>query len=84
MLNHMKTITIHVEEPVLQDYQRYARAHARTTADLIREAMVQYRTTWNEGGSVLDIEPVDLGTCLHPLTRDDDLLDEMIKAREDR
>jgi hypothetical protein len=31
--------------------------------------------------SVLDIAPVDLGELLKPLTRDDDLLDEMLEGR---
>jgi len=31
--------------------------------------------------SILDIPPVSLGEILKPLTRDDDLLDEMMEAR---
>ena len=31
--------------------------------------------------SVLDIPPVSLGEILRPLTRDDDLLDEMLEDR---
>ncbi len=39
----MKTITINVSEPVYRDFQEYARRNDRTTSELIREAMEEYR-----------------------------------------
>ncbi|GDY11618.1 hypothetical protein LBMAG53_04960 [Planctomycetota bacterium] len=79
----MKTITIHVDELVLLDFQRYAKTHSRTTADMIREAMEHYRISWNQGGSLLDLQPANLGTCVRALDHDDDLLDEMLTARDE-
>jgi hypothetical protein len=39
----MKTITVNVSEPVYADFQRYAEQQDRATAELIREAMENYR-----------------------------------------
>jgi hypothetical protein len=60
-------------------YQEYAREHDRTAAELIREAMAQYRTTHMQArGSLLDMPPLHAGRVLCPLGGDDDLLDEML------
>jgi hypothetical protein len=75
----MKTITINVSEPVYLEYQAYARRHDRTTAELVREAMDAYRRRWSERhGSLRNLQPLDLGTVKHPLSLDDDLLEEML------
>jgi hypothetical protein len=75
----MKAITVNVSEPLYLEFQEYARRHDRTAAELIREAMESYRQRWVERrGSVRDLAPLDLGEVKRPLTRDDDLLDEML------
>lgn len=43
MFRHMKAVTIHVDEPVYRDFQRLARRTKRTTSELIREAMENFR-----------------------------------------
>jgi len=43
MLQHMRAVTIHVDEPVYRDFQRLSRRAKRSTSDLIREAMENYR-----------------------------------------
>lgn len=75
----MKTITINVSEPVYLEFQAYARRHDRTTAELIREAMEAYRQRWAEHrGSLRTLAPLDLGKVRRALSRDDDLLEEML------
>ena len=75
----MKTITINVSEPVYLEYQAYARRHDRTTTELIREAMEDYRRRWAERqGSLRSLVPLDLGTIKRSLSSDDDLLGEML------
>ena len=75
----MKTITINVSEPVYRSFKEYARENDRTASELIREAMEQYRDSKiSPRSSLLDIEPLSLGTVLEPLTEDDDLLEEML------
>lgn len=39
----MRSVTIPVEEPVYRDFQRLARRAKRSTSELIREAMENYR-----------------------------------------
>lgn len=43
MLGHMRAVTIHVDEPVYRDFQRLSRRAKRSTSELIREAMENYR-----------------------------------------
>ena len=77
----MKPITINVSEPLYREYQAYAKAHDRTTAELIREAMEQYRVTrLRSRGSLADLQPLALGQVLRPLAPGDDLLEEMLGA----
>ena len=79
----MKTITINVSEPVYREFQMYAREHDRTTSELIRQAMEEYRLAHLQSATSLrDLQPVSVGKVLRPLTRDDDLLGEMLD--EDR
>jgi hypothetical protein len=76
----MKTITVNVSEPVYREFQEYARRHDRTTAELIREAMEAYRQRWlGASGSLRDLPPLDLGAVKRPLSKDDDLLGEMLE-----
>lgn len=75
----MKTITISVSEPVYEQFQAYARREDRTAAELIREAMDDYRQRWIERrGSLGDLQPLDLGAVKRPLGPEDDLLEEML------
>jgi len=75
----MKAITVNVSEPVYKDFQRQARRLGRPTAELVREAMVQYRAQWARGGpSVLELPIVSAGKVLAPVTDQDDLLEEML------
>lgn len=76
----MKTITVNVSEPVYREFQEHARRMDRTTAELIREAMEEYRSRWaGRRGSVRDLAPLDLGAVERPLSREDDLLGEMLE-----
>jgi len=75
----MKTITINVSEPVYREFQSQAKRLDRTAAELIREAMEEYRQRWTDRrGSVRDLAPVDLGRVERTLTSEDDLLEEML------
>jgi hypothetical protein len=77
----MKTITVNVSEPVYKDFQKRAKKLGRPAAELVREAMEQYREQWIERGpSVLEIPPVSAGDVLALLSGEDDLLGEMLDA----
>lgn len=79
----MKTITVNVSEPIYRDFQAYAKAHDRTAAELIRQAMEEYRKNYLRSDfSLRDLQPVSVGRVLRPLTWEDDLLGEMLD--EDR
>jgi len=76
----MKTVTINVSEPVYREFQEYARRKDRKTAELIREAMEQYRENTigqSQARSLRDLQPLAAGRVLRPLSAEDDLLDEM-------
>ena len=69
MLIHMKTITVHVSEPVYREFQKFAKQTDRKTAELIREAMELYRNERirrRKTHSLLEHEPVALGKLLKP------------------
>lgn len=75
----MKTITINVSEPVYQEYQAYAKEHDRTASELIRQAMEEYRKKHLKSSrSLLEFQPISVGRVIKPLTKDDDLLGEML------
>lgn len=75
----MKTITINVSEPVYEDF-RYASKHSgRPTSELIREAMANYHRQYLRPRSDLrGFRPHSAGKLLKPLSRNDDLLSEML------
>lgn len=76
----MKAITVNVSEPVYREFQEQARRLDRTAAELIREAMEEYRRRWaGRRGSVRDLAPLDLGAVEQPLSSDDDLMGEMLE-----
>lgn len=75
----MKTITVNVSAPVYREFQEQARRQDRTAAELIREAMEAYRQRWTgSSGSLRDLPPLDLGAVKQPLSREDDLMGEML------
>jgi len=79
----MKPITINVSETVYRDFQSFAKQQDRKTAELIREAMAQYRdgtirSSVRQG--LEDLRPLSVGKVLRPFTGDEDLLDEMTSA----
>jgi hypothetical protein len=79
----MKTITINVSEPVYEDFRRASKNLGRPTSELIREAMERYRRECLRPEADLQgFRPRSVGKVLEPLTRDDDLLDEMMGSDE--
>lgn len=77
----MKHVTINVSEPVYKELQEYAKRHDRSASGLIREAMEIYlHERVQRGTSVRDLPPLSLGKVKKPLTRNDDLLEEMTHA----
>jgi hypothetical protein len=76
----MKTITINVSEPVYEDFRRAARSLGRPTAELIREAMESYRRqNLRPRTNLKAFRPRSLGKVLRPLSREDNLLSEMLE-----
>jgi predicted transcriptional regulator len=79
----MKTITVNVSEPVYREFQEYAKRKDRKTAELIREAMEQYRERTIAGSqsqSLRQLNTVPAGKVLRPLAAGDDLLGEMLNG----
>jgi predicted transcriptional regulator len=75
----MKTITINVSEPVYNEFKDFARAHDRTTSELIREAMEDFLAKkLRRKSNLSDLEPLSLGRVLKDLSHRDDLLSEML------
>ena len=75
----MKTITVNVSEPVYNDFREYAKQTDRKTSELIREAMERYRNNQLIGKTRIGcLAPLDGGKVLTPLTKNDDLLGEML------
>ena len=79
----MKTITINVSKPVYVEFQRFAKESDRTTSELIREAMDQYREKKIHGsGSLTQSEPAHVGNILRPWKSREDLLEGFFDARD--
>lgn len=77
----MKTITINVSEPVYEDFRYASKTSGRPTSELIREAMANYHRQYLRPRSDLrSFRPRSAGRMLKPLTRDDDLLSEMLDS----
>jgi hypothetical protein len=75
----MKTITINVSEPVYADFRRASKRLDRSTSELIREAMAQYRSVnLQPRRDLRDFRSRSLGRILRPLRAGDDLLGEML------
>ena len=65
----MKTITVHVSEPIYREFKEFAKRTDRKTAELIREAMELYRDQrihQRKTHSLLDHQPISLGKPLKP------------------
>jgi len=74
----MKPITINVSERVYRQFQAYARAHERSTSELIREAMQSYLAhNLQRRTSLQDLKPLSLGRVLRDPSTRGDLLEEM-------
>ena len=60
-------------------FQAQAKAQDRTASELIRQAMEDYwRQHLQPQTTLLGLRPLSVGQVLRPLTRDDDLLGEML------
>ena len=74
----MRIITINVNEQVYRKFQAYARAHERSTSDLIREAMQRYlERDLQHRTNLKDLPPLSLGSVRRDFTARGDLLEEM-------
>lgn len=75
----MKTITVNVSEPVYEEFRRASKTLGRPTSELIREAMETYRREYLRPKTDLEsFRPRSVGRVLRPLSREDDLLAEML------
>jgi Arc/MetJ-type ribon-helix-helix transcriptional regulator len=78
----MKTITIDVSEPVYADFREHAQKIDRSTSELIREAMEEYRDRRIKGGiSIRDMHPIGLeprGDAPASGSHEGDLLGKML------
>jgi hypothetical protein len=71
-----RTVTLDVPEDVYRGYEDDARRSNRTAAELMCQALAAYDCRGRRrGGSVRNLQPLDLGNVLRPLTREDDLLE---------
>ncbi len=78
----MKRMLIDVSEPVYSNFLLHAKRTNRTAAELIVEAMERYRQDHIDFPmSPHDRTPLHLGKVVKPLSREDDLLGEMLNER---
>jgi len=77
MSQHMRAVTIHVEEPVYRDFQRLARRTKRSTSELIREAMESFRRSSGKSRVPLwqTTEPASVGHIKTPWSGRENLAD---------
>jgi len=73
----MKAVTIHVEEPVYRHFQRLARRTKRSTSELIREAIENFRRSSENPRTPLwqATEPISVGRIKIPWTGRKNLAD---------
>lgn len=77
----MKTITINVSEPVYREFRRFAKERDRSTSQLIRDAMEEYRDRRIVSRpSLKESRPISLGKLLRPIETSG-LLNEMLNAQ---
>jgi hypothetical protein len=80
MLQHMKAVTIHLDETAYRDFQHAARKQRRTASQLIREAMESYRRSLRSPRHRLCDAPdaVSVGSVLKPWSSRGDLLEDFL------
>jgi hypothetical protein len=84
ILQCMKTITVNVSEPAYLEFQNHARELDRTTAELIREAMEEFRQRHMvRATSLREVRPVSVGGPVAALGTEDDVLGEMLDDTRD-
>lgn len=77
----MTAITIDIPEEELQAIEEFAKKTSRATADVVREAIADFRKkriSTKRPISVLEIPSHSVGKILRPLSPDDDILGEML------
>ena len=80
----MKTIIVHVSEPVYKEFKEFAKRTDRKASELIREAMELYRDQKirrQSNHSVRDIQGVSIGKILKPWTSRAEMLDDFFDDR---
>jgi hypothetical protein len=81
----MKTITVHVSEPVYREFQEFAKRTDRKTSELIRDAMELYRQQKirrTATHSVRDIPTMSVGKILKPWTSRAEMLEDFFDDRD--
>jgi hypothetical protein len=83
----MTTITIELDEPTYRNLEETARSRNLTPAELVRNLAVAYeqsqRVPPKTGRSIRDIPRLNLGKMLAPVGTSDEILDEMLRLRDE-
>jgi hypothetical protein len=75
----MKTITLNVSDSIYRDFTREANRIKRPTSELIRQAMdLFHEERLSRKSSLRDRRSIAAGGPMQPITREDDLLGEML------
>jgi predicted CopG family antitoxin len=75
----MKTITVDVNEPIYEEFERFAHEQERSTTEVIREAMELYRREkMRPQYSLRNVKPTSAGTVRKPWTGRGDLLADIL------
>ncbi len=77
----MKAVTIHLDEPVYRDFQKIAHRTKRSTSELIREAMEQYKLQFAKKNRppLWQASPAaSVGRVLKPWKSREDLLEDFL------
>ncbi|MCX6970141.1 MAG: hypothetical protein ACOYM3_27965 [Terrimicrobiaceae bacterium] len=80
----MKTITVNVSDPIYRDFSIYAKQVGNSASELIRRAMEDYHQRFILRKTTLrNRRPASVGGPLQPISRDEDLLGEMLHDARD-
>ena len=80
----MKAITINVSTPTYRWFQHVAKLQDRSTSELIRQAMEDFKTKHSyKQSSLAELRPLSVGEIKRPYNGRNDLFDEMINGRGD-
>jgi hypothetical protein len=83
-LTCMKTITVNVSDPIYRDFSIYAKQVGNSASELIRRAMEDYHQRFILRKTTLrNRRPASVGGPLQPISRDEDLLGEMLHDARD-